>query len=184
MSREFMLLLPGCLAPGPPTPTLGSLFLFNVRQGPLWYPWSTHELARWEVLCQGATGSSHMCITTLGCPHPWLTPEDLSGTPSHPPCFRTVLLMVISPTAFQCSQPFPLCKHRTGCAWEKPGMWLVPRTGIAPCAFPSCSICKSACPWGGREVGKGVTGLISEPFCCWEAFPCLSPSPFPWESSV
>uniref|UniRef100_A0A8V5GXB1 small monomeric GTPase n=1 Tax=Melopsittacus undulatus TaxID=13146 RepID=A0A8V5GXB1_MELUD len=85
---------------------------------------------------------------------------------------------------FQCSQPFPLCKHHTDCAWEKPDVWLVPRTGIAPCAFPSRSICKSACPWGGREVGKGVAGLIAEPFCCWEAFPCLSRSPFPWEGCV
>lgn len=24
---------------------------------------------------------------------------------------------------------------------------------------------------------KGVAGLIAEPFCCWEVFPCLSPNP-------
>lgn len=58
------------------------------------------------------------------------------------------------------------------------GKDVFPARGIAPCAFPSCSFCKAACPRGGREVGKGVAGLITEPFRCQEFFPA-SPQTLP-----
>lgn len=42
---------------------------------------------------------------------------------------------------------------------------------------------------GGGERGRHSEGLLTEPtepFCCWEAFPCLSQTLLfvPWESSV
>lgn len=130
--------------------------------------------------CQGG-GSLLGSITVSECPRghrtrrpqktlvradPTTPPALLLSRPAHGPLSHS--LPAIAAVSLV-RAPYGLCLGRD----------MFPARGIAPCAFPSCSFCKAACPRGGREVGKGVAGLITEPFRCQEVFPCLSPNPSP-----